>query len=218
MSYWNVPDADYHELAVATPGWQNAPVPGWGINPLRAGPMRVGIGGLGQSIPGEDDFLPHWAALGADPEATYKETSWGVVAGGVALGIGLGLLFGYAWWGQKKLTPNKRHQRGREAPRKPGDDWHRQRRGRRKSRKGERRLGKRGIAEYEYYVPGEGYEENMHRSPAEYMAWESHQHKHRPRSPSDYTSAYEKHQSRLAAGERYRLKLKAQHESRARGR
>jgi hypothetical protein len=110
MSFWNVPDADYHELAVATPGWQNAPVPGWGINPLRAGPMRVGIG-LGQSIPGEDDFLPHWAALGADPEATYKETSWGVVAGAAALGIGLGLLFGYAWWGKKKLTPNRRFPR-----------------------------------------------------------------------------------------------------------
>jgi hypothetical protein len=106
MSFWNVPDADYHELAVATPGWQNAPVPGWGINPLRAGPMRVGIG-LGQSIPGEDDFLPHWSALGEDPEAAYKETSWGVVAGAAAAGIGLGLLFGYAWWGQKKLTANR---------------------------------------------------------------------------------------------------------------
>lgn len=114
MSFWNVPDSDYVELAVATPGWQNAPVPGWGINPLRAGPMRVGIGGLGQSIPGEDDFLPHWAALGADPEAAYKETSWGVVAGAAALGIGLGLLFGYGWWGQKKLVANKRSQRRQE--------------------------------------------------------------------------------------------------------
>lgn len=100
MSFWNVPDADYHELAVATPGWQNAPVPGWGINPLRAGPPRVGIGG--GSIPGEDDFLPHYAALGADPEAAYKETSWGVVAGATAAGIMLGILFGYARWGQKK--------------------------------------------------------------------------------------------------------------------
>jgi hypothetical protein len=105
MTFWNVPDSDYVELAVATPGWQNAPVPGWGINPLRAGPPRVGIG-LGQSIPGEDDFLPHWAALGADPEAAYHETSWGVVAGAAAIGIGVGLLFGYGWWGQKKLTPN----------------------------------------------------------------------------------------------------------------
>jgi hypothetical protein len=114
MSFWNVPDSDYVELAVATPGWQTAPVPGWGINPLRAGPMRVGIG-LGQSIPGEDDFLPHWAALGADPEAAYKETSWGVVAGAAALGIGLGLLFGYGWWGGKKFTPNT--SRAKHVPR-----------------------------------------------------------------------------------------------------
>ena len=108
MSYNNVPDSDYHELAVATPGWQSAPVPGWGINPLRAGPPRVGIGG---GIPGEDDFLPRFAPLGADPESAYKETSWGVVAGAAALGIGLGVLFGYAWWGKKKLTPNKHRRR-----------------------------------------------------------------------------------------------------------
>jgi hypothetical protein len=165
MSYWNVPDADYHELAVATPGWQNAPVPGWGINPLRAGPMRVGIGGLGQSIPGEDDFLPHWAALGADPEATYKETSWGVVAGGAALGIGLGLLFGYAWWGQKKLTPNKARRRTYQlarsmAPARLGESPAYKKQAKREASRARRRLGKHGIAEYEYYVPGEGYEEN----------------------------------------------------------
>lgn len=99
MSYWNVPDADYHELPVATPGWQDAPVPGWGINPFRAGPRRVGLGG---GIPGEDDFLPHYAALGLDPETEYRETSWGVVAGATAGGIMLGILFGYARWGTRK--------------------------------------------------------------------------------------------------------------------
>ena len=93
MSFWNVPDSDYRELAVATPGWQTAPVPGWGINPLRAGPTRVAIDGLG-----------------ADPEAAYKETSWGVVALGAAVGIGAGLLFGYAWWGQKRLVANRQYK------------------------------------------------------------------------------------------------------------
>jgi hypothetical protein len=99
MSYWNVPDADYHELAVATPGWQDAPVPGWGINPLRAGPRRVGIGG---GISCEDDFLPHYSPIGADPGASYNETSYGVVGLAGAGGILLGVLFGYSWWGLKK--------------------------------------------------------------------------------------------------------------------
>lgn len=101
MSFWNVPDADYHELAVATPGWQHAPVPGWGINPLRAGPRRVGVG-LAGGIPGENDFLPRYTPLGLDPAASYNETSYGVVALAGAGGIMLGLLFGYAWWARPK--------------------------------------------------------------------------------------------------------------------
>jgi len=112
-----VPDADYRELAVATPGWQNAPVPGWGINPLRAGPARVGVG-LSGGISCEDDFLPHWAPLGRCGECgddylcglgdvpgdKYNETSYGVVALSGAGGIMLGLLFGYSWWGLRKRT------------------------------------------------------------------------------------------------------------------
>jgi hypothetical protein len=99
MSYWNVPDQDYHELPVATPFWQSAPVPGWGKNPLRAGPRRVGIGG---GIWEEDAFLPHYMSIGEDPAASYRETSYGVVALSGAGGIMLGILFGYAWWGMKK--------------------------------------------------------------------------------------------------------------------
>jgi hypothetical protein len=41
---FDVPQQDYHELPAGTPGWQFAPVPGWGKNPLRAGPARVGVG------------------------------------------------------------------------------------------------------------------------------------------------------------------------------
>jgi len=36
----------YRPPPAATPGWQFAPVPGWGTNPLRAGPERVGVGCL----------------------------------------------------------------------------------------------------------------------------------------------------------------------------
>jgi hypothetical protein len=107
MSYWNVPPSDYFEAPAGTPGWQSAPVPGWGINPLRAGPERVGIGQFERaSIPGEDDFLPHWAplGLGADPSASYRETSWGMVALSGSGGILLGVLFGYAWWAPRKRS------------------------------------------------------------------------------------------------------------------
>jgi len=99
MTYWTVPDRDYHELPVATPGWQSAPVPGWGINPLRAGPARVGVGG---GIWEEDAFLPAYAPIGADPGDAYRETSYGVVALAGSGGILLGILFGYAWWGLRK--------------------------------------------------------------------------------------------------------------------
>lgn len=118
MSYWNVPPSDYFEAPAGTPGWQSAPVPGWGINPLRAGPARVGIGG---GIWEEDAFLPHWSPLGADPSSGYRETSWGMVGLATSGGILLGVLFGYAWWaGPKKLTANrsKRPRRGPTADRK----------------------------------------------------------------------------------------------------
>lgn len=104
MSYVDVPDRDYHELPVATPFWQDAPVPGWGKNPLRAGPPRVGVGG---GIWEEDAFLPHYAAVGADPASSYNETSYGVVALAGAGGIMVGILFGYAWWAVPKSRSGK---------------------------------------------------------------------------------------------------------------
>lgn len=107
MTYYNVKAMDYRELPAGTPGWQFAPVPGWGTNPDRSGPPRVGVGLLGAafergSIPCEDDFLPDYAPLGAAAEDAYLETSYGMVALGTAGGIAVGLLFGYGWWGRKR--------------------------------------------------------------------------------------------------------------------
>src|SRR5260221_13768701 len=101
MSYYDVAPSDYVEGPAGTPGWQLAPVPGWGKNPLRAGPPRVGVGQLGDMYePGaiweEEAFEPRWAALGADPSSAYIETSWGMVAIAASGGICLGVLFGYA--------------------------------------------------------------------------------------------------------------------------
>lgn len=112
MSYYDVPPSDYFEGPAGTPGWQMAPVPGWGTNPMRAGPPRVGVGRLGDTYePGaiweEEAFEPQWAAisgLGADPSSAYNETSWGMVALSASAGISFGLLFGYAYWGRKKAS------------------------------------------------------------------------------------------------------------------
>ena len=124
MSFYNVVPSDYHEGPAGTPGWADAPVPGWGINPFRAGPVRVGVGmfglGLGQigdyyrpgGVPGNDLVLPRYAPLGGcgcgvgmpfgAVEDQYRETSWGTVMLAGAGGIALGVLFGFAWWQRPK--------------------------------------------------------------------------------------------------------------------
>ena len=77
MSLYTVPKSFYHEMDAGTPGWQFAPVPGWGINPYRAGPARIGVGAAGDQ---------------------YNETTWGhvalVAAGALVLGVGFGVVYG----------------------------------------------------------------------------------------------------------------------------
>lgn len=87
----------YYEMSLipiqqGTPGWQDAPVPSWGVNPLNAGPPRVGIG-----CPG---------GCGAD-EADYNRTTWGHVAAAAAGALVVGLLVGY-YAGKPKMAKNRR--------------------------------------------------------------------------------------------------------------
>jgi hypothetical protein len=44
MSYYAMTDDMYRPPYPANPDWASAPVPGWGTNPYRAGPARVGVG------------------------------------------------------------------------------------------------------------------------------------------------------------------------------
>lgn len=110
-SFYNVPPEDYHEIPAGTPGWQFAPVPGWGKNPLRAGPERVGVGAAFSpgTVGVNQDVLPRYAPVnplsgcgcqGSAPvgQADYRETTWGHVMFAGAGGIALGVLFGLAWW------------------------------------------------------------------------------------------------------------------------
>jgi hypothetical protein len=100
MSYYGVSMDMYQVPDAGTPGWNLAPVPGWGANPLRSGPPRVGVGG---SVAYNDAVLPRYAPIGADEDAGYAgdkylEYSLGHVAFAVVGGMALGAFFTYLWY------------------------------------------------------------------------------------------------------------------------
>lgn len=92
-SFYMTPEYFYQEDPWGTPFWQDAPVPGWGVNPLAYEVPRVGVGGLGCNCG------PHISGLGQDE---YRETSWGMVALAATGGIGLGMMFMHAYHVLKK--------------------------------------------------------------------------------------------------------------------
>lgn len=99
MSYVGLPNqglapAFYQELPAALPGWQDAPVPGWGTNPLRAGLPRVGVGAY--AVPANDAVLPRYTQISGDYD--QDSATWGHVAGASALGILAGLALGAIWF------------------------------------------------------------------------------------------------------------------------
>lgn len=101
-SYYEVPSSFYQPPPVGTPGWQHAPVPGWGINPLRAGPARVGVG--------SEQMLRYYrerrgtSGCGCGDATTdqYLTMTAGHVALAGAGGIALGMLFMYIWQAQRR--------------------------------------------------------------------------------------------------------------------
>ena len=95
MSYVSLPNAGiaptfYEQLPPALPGWQDAPVPGWGMNPYRAGPSRVGVGALLNS---NDPVLPRYVQIGSVPQEAY-----GYIAAAGAGGIVVGLAMAWLWF------------------------------------------------------------------------------------------------------------------------
>lgn len=115
MSYYQMPNNGlsagyYQQLPVGTPLWQEAPVPGWGVNPMRAGPERVGVGAYAtptcgpcgaysDDVPLNSAVLPRYAPIGAD--ASSEQTTYGMVALAAAGSIVLGLAFGWLWFANK---------------------------------------------------------------------------------------------------------------------
>lgn len=98
MSYYGVTMDMYRTPNAGTPGWNLAPVPGWGTNPLRAGPARVGVGGGG--VPYNDAVLPRYMPIGQDEGYEgdkYRQYTVGEVAFGIVGGMAMGALFHYLW-------------------------------------------------------------------------------------------------------------------------
>jgi len=96
MSYYGVSNDMYQVPPAGTPGWNLAPVPGWGTNPLRAGPPRIGVG---CSVRLNDAVLPRYVPVGDDGYEgdKYVQYTLGHVSFAATGGIILGMLFHYLW-------------------------------------------------------------------------------------------------------------------------
>jgi len=104
MSYYGVTMDMYRVPDAGTPGWNLAPVPGWGANPLRAGPPRVGVGcadGLCGTVPLNDAVLPRYAQVGQDDDGyagdKYVEYTVGHLGFAFVGGVAFGALCAYVW-------------------------------------------------------------------------------------------------------------------------
>lgn len=92
-SYYEVSEDMYQSPPAGTPGWQLAPVPGWGMNPHRAGPPVLATNG---------SILPRYAPvrdLGRDTEQSANE---GYIALAAAGGIFLGWFLAWAYFQRKR--------------------------------------------------------------------------------------------------------------------
>jgi len=108
MSYYMM---DYSANNPGTPGWQFAPVPGWGANPAAAGARRVGVGQDARTAP--------------DLSEQYEKTSYGMVAAVGAGALMLGVFLGYQAGKRSKMRANQARKRTRRRRRiyQPNAKW-----------------------------------------------------------------------------------------------
>lgn len=87
-SYFEMNSGMYQPPEAGTPGWMLAPVPGWGANPLRAGPPRLAANGT--ELIRSGSVLPHWAPVRGlgDSESDANQ-------GYIALAAAGGIFFGW---------------------------------------------------------------------------------------------------------------------------
>lgn len=94
MSYENLSNDAYRFRDPWQAAWQLAPVPGWGINPLVAGPARIAMNGCGQGCACGGGKCGTGAVEADQKEYTGKQLALGVGAGLVLGGVFGVLLFG----------------------------------------------------------------------------------------------------------------------------
>lgn len=99
-SYFEMTQSMYQPPPAANPGWAIAPVPGWGTNPLRAGPPILAMNG--SSIP-VSSVLPEWYPIRSLGD-TESDANQGYIALAAAGGIFLGwfLCWAYNYSKQKR--------------------------------------------------------------------------------------------------------------------
>lgn len=101
MSYYNLTENDYQPPNPGTPGHQLAPVPGWGVNPLRAGPRRLAANGVGR-VPIRS-IVARYAPINSMGSTTSdKQGQEGTVAIAAAGGVFLGWMLAWVYWSNKK--------------------------------------------------------------------------------------------------------------------
>jgi hypothetical protein len=103
MSYYNTPDSFYRVTPPALPGWQQAPVPGWGANPARAGSPIVGASGVESILP---SIVPISGQLG-DPLSDQQNQLVANMAFSGAAGLVGGMLLMYVAFATKMIKPPK---------------------------------------------------------------------------------------------------------------
>lgn len=87
-SYYQVTPDMYQPPPVGTPGWQGGHVPGWGVNPRRAGPPRLAVEGC--------------SACGEAADDQYRTMTAGHVALAAAGGIAVGMVMMAVWYKSKQ--------------------------------------------------------------------------------------------------------------------
>lgn len=95
-SYFEVTSNMYQPPPAAVPGWQLAPVPGWGTNPARSGPPVLAMNGIETST-----VLPHWAPVKSALGDSDSDANEGYIALAAAGGIFFGWFLAWAYWHNK---------------------------------------------------------------------------------------------------------------------